>query len=279
MLTIPQTLQLQARTAAERVQQLRTPGRLMLAGMLAGAYIGVGIVVMVSAAGPLLAAGDGLAKLVGGLVFGVALTLVMFAGADLATSAMMVLPQGLLMRSVRPGQATGTLLASFAFNLLGALAFSALVVMAGVLRFAPAATTMLSDLLAARATASPLELFARGVLCNALVCLAVWMSARVRSELAKIALIFVAIAAFVISGFEHVVANMTIYGLGLLLGDANATWGLFGGNLLWVGLGNLVGGGLLIGAAYWVIGGRPRYEGVDSGVSRATGEERLEHAQ
>lgn len=258
MLTIPQTLQVQADAAVERVRNLRTPGRFLVSGMLAGAYIGVGVVLMVCTAGPLIAAGDGLARLVAGLVFGTALTLVVFAGADLATSAMMTLPQGVLMRSVALGRAAAALLAVFLFNLIGSLLFAAIVVASSVLRTNPPAAEMLSDLLAAKAAESPLELFARGVLCNVLVCLAIWMGARVRSETARIVLIFVAITAFVSSGFEHVVANMTTYALGLMTADPNASWALLGGNLLWVGLGNLVGGGLIVGAGYWVVGGRPR---------------------
>lgn len=258
MLSIPEALKTQAQTAVEKVNSLRTPGRFALAGMLGGAYIGVGIVVMLSTAGPLFAAGDGLAKLVSGLVFGTALTLVVFAGADLATSAMMVLPQGTLMRAIRLGPATATLIIMFLMNLIGSLIFSALVVAAGVMRTQPAAEAMLSSVLAGKAAQDPLDMLIRGLLCNALVCLAVWMGVRVKSELARIALIFIAITAFVVSGFEHVVANMTAYGIGLFSGDPNATPALFAGNLLWVGLGNLVGGGLVIGVGYWVIGGLPR---------------------
>lgn len=258
MLTIPETLSVQADAAVHKADGLRSPGRFLLSGMLAGGYIGIGVVLMVSTAGPLVTAGDGLAKLVSGLVFGVALTLVVFAGADLVTSAMMVLPQGALMRAVGPWRAAATILATFAANLVGALVFAGLIVASGVLRANAAGGAMLSDMLAAKAHEGPIEMVVRGILCNLLVCLAIWMAARVRSDVAKIMLIFAAILAFISSGFEHVVANMTTYGIGLLTGDPNATWALFGGNLLWVGLGNLVGGALIIGLGYWVLGGSPR---------------------
>ena len=109
MLSIPDTLDVHAAAAVHKSDALRSPGRFLVSGMLAGAYIGIGVVLMVATAGPLIAAGDGLAKLVSGLVFGVALTLVVFAGADLLTSAMMILPQGALMRVVGPGRALGVL--------------------------------------------------------------------------------------------------------------------------------------------------------------------------
>lgn len=258
MLSIPDTLDVQAAAAVHKSDALRSPGRFLVSGMLAGAYIGIGVVLMVATAGPLIAAGDGLAKLVSGLVFGVALTLVVFAGADLLTSAMMILPQGALMRVVGPWRALGVLAATLVANLLGALVFAGLIVASGVLHANAPAGQMLSDMLAAKASEGPVELFVRGILCNLLVCLAIWMCARVRSDVAKILLIFAAILAFISSGFEHVVANMTTYGIGLFSGDPNATWALFGANLLWVGLGNLVGGALIVGVGYWVIGGSPR---------------------
>lgn len=260
MLTLSENLDLQANTAVAKVDSLRKPGRLFVSGMMAGIYMGIGVILMVSTAGPLLAAGDGFGKLVSGLVFGAALTLTVFAGADLATSAMMILPLGVLMRTTRLGQSVATLGFIVLANAVGALFFGALIVASGVLVSNQAAGTMLSDMLASKAAESPLELFTRGVLCNVLVCLAIWMSSRVRSDGTKIALIFVAITAFIASGYEHVVANMTTYTIGILTGDPNGTLALYGYNFLWVGLGNLVGGAVVVALAYWVIGGRPRLD-------------------
>lgn len=260
MLSIPETLSAQADAARHKSDGLRSPGRFLVSGMLAGAYIGIGVVLMVATAGPLLASGSGLAKLVSGLVFGVALTLVVFAGADLLTSAMMILPIGVLMRVLTPWRALAVLAATLVANLLGALVFAGLIVASGVLHSNAPAGTMLAGMLAAKAEEGPVELFTRGILCNVLVCLAIWMSARVRSDVAKILLIFAAILAFISSGFEHVVANMTTYGVGLLSGDPHATWGLFASNVTWVGLGNLVGGAVVVGLGYWIVGGRPRLD-------------------
>lgn len=277
MLSIPQTLEVQADAAVHKAAGLSAPVRFLVSGMLAGAYIGIGVVLMVATAGPLLEGDTGLAKLVSGLVFGVALTLVVFAGGDLATSAMMVLPQGALMRAIGPWRAVGTLLATLATNLVGSLVFAALIVASGVLHSNAAAGTMLQGMLTAKAHETPLELLVRGILCNLLVCLAVWMCARVASDAAKILLIFAAILAFISSGFEHVVANMTTYGIGLFGGYADTTWALFGSNLLWVGLGNLIGGGLFVGVAYWIIGGSPRRDrrasAADSQVAAVTARE------
>ena len=258
MLTIPQTLDLQADIAAHKADGLKNPVRFLVSGMLAGAYIGIGVVLMVSAAGPLLAAGDGFAKLVSGVVFSAALTIVVFAGSDLATSAMMILPQGTLMRSVGVGKASGALVFTFIANFIGAFVFAWLIVLSEVLESNRAAGSMLEGMLEAKAHETPLELFVRGILCNVLVCLAIWMGTRVKSDGVKIALIFIAITAFITSGFEHVVANMTTYWIGVLSADPNATAAHFGANMVWVGLGNLVGGSIIVGLGYWFVGGSPR---------------------
>lgn len=258
MNTIEETLQRQALVAQTKRAHLRSPLRFATSGLLGGAFVGVGVVVMLSTAGPLKAEGSAWAPLVSGAVFGIALTLVVFAGAELATSTMMTNAQGLAMRAVGAGSATAGLGFTLVANLIGSFAFAALVVAAGVLQTHPAAAQMLADLLSGKAAESPLELFARGALCNALVCLGVWMCARLTSEIAKLAVIFWTILAFVASGFEHVVANMTTYSLGLLLGDPHATLALFGANLLWVGLGNIVGGAIVVGIGYWIVGGRPK---------------------
>ncbi|MFZ1381972.1 MAG: formate/nitrite transporter family protein [Scrofimicrobium sp.] len=258
MLTIPETIDTQVTSANSKSTGLDTPGRFLLSGMLAGVFMGIGVVLMVSTAGPMFAAGDGLAKLVSGMVFGSALTLTVFAGAELATSAMMALPLGVLTKSIKLGRATATLLFIFVANLVGAFVFALLIRASGVLVSNQAAGAMLSDMLASKGHETPLELFARGVLCNILVCLAIWMGSRVSSDGAKIALIFIAITAFIASGYEHVIANMFTYSYGIISGDPNGTFALFGKNLLWVGLGNLVGGGVVVALTYWLVAGSPR---------------------
>ena len=88
-----------------------------------------------------------------------------------------------------------------------------------------------------------------------LVCLALWMAARTRSDGAKLAVLWWALLAFIGSGFEHSVANVTVFGLAALEGSIG--WGALARNLLWTVPGNVVGGGLVIGLGYaWVTGAR-----------------------
>ena len=256
----------QAEYAATKVALTRRPLGYLVQSGLAGAYIGVAVVLMLTAAGGLALEASPWTKLVQGLVFGVALTLVYSAGGELATSNMMTLTQGALRRTVGWGVGGRTLGFSFVGNLVGAAIFAAMVHASGVLAPDVPAGKMLASLLEAKSHESSSELFWRGVLCNMLVCVAIWSAARLSSEGARLVVIFWCLLAFITSGFEHVVANMTTFSLGLLGHVPGATFAAFGRNLLFVGLGNLVGGALVVGAAYAVAAGRPTQssaEGLD----------------
>lgn len=263
---VSDALDLQADVADGKIDDLRRPGRYLVSSMLAGAFIGVAVVLLLSATGPLNAASSPWTKVVQGLVFGIALTAVVFAGAELSTGNMMTMVQGVLVRRRGVGAAAAVIVVSFVGNLLGSIVFAWLVHEGGVLSIGGAGghagpgASLLASLVKAKAAESASALFFRGVLCNFLVCLAVWMAARTKSDGAKLALIFWCLLAFISSGFEHVVANMTTFSLGLMNGVPGATVGEFGRNLLFVGLGNLVGGGLLVGAAYALLGKRSRPE-------------------
>ena len=259
---LPDALDLQADVADGKIDDLRRPGRYLVSSMLAGAFIGVAVVLLLAATGPLNAANSPWTKVVQGLVFGIALTTVVFAGAELSTGNMMTMVQGALARRRGARAAAAVIIVSFVGNLLGSIVFAWLVHEGGMLAVGAtpghpgAAATLLASLVKAKSAETASALFFRGVLCNFLVCLAVWMAARTKSDGAKLALIFWCLLAFVSSGFEHVVANMTTFSLGLMEGVPGATVGEFGRNLLFVGLGNLVGGGLLVGAAYGLLGRR-----------------------
>jgi nitrite transporter NirC len=105
--------------------------------------------------------------------------------------------------------------------------------------------------------AAPIALLARGILCNWLVCLALWMSARTKSDGAKCLLIFWCLFAFIASGFEHSVANMTLFAIALFgqHPDTVSIGGMFY-NLLWVTIGNIFAGTIFMAAAYWVASGK-----------------------
>ncbi len=258
MLPIADTLEVQSAAAHHKSDGARRLIPYSVSSMFGGAFIGVAVVLMVSTAGPFVAAGHPAAKLVAGAVFGVALTLVVFVGVELSTSGMMVLTQGALTRSIRWGRAAGVLALCFLGNLVGSIVFAALVVWSGVLHSNPAAGAMVEGMLEAKAHETPLELLARGVLCNMLVCLAIWACGRLQSEAGKAIIIFWALLAFISSGFEHVVANMTTFSIGIIAGMEQTSIAEFGRNLLLVGTGNLIGGAIVAGLGLAVAAGWPK---------------------
>jgi nitrite transporter len=257
MLTLPQTVDVHSHAAAHKVELLRTPSRFLVSAMLAGMWIGVGDVLMWSAGGQFFTQDNPATKLVAGSVFAAALTIVVFAGSELATSAMMILPLGALRGAISWTQAGLALLAVFFGNMIGSFVFAWVMIQTGVLR-SGAPHDYWASYLTGKIEHTPAELFWRGVLCNVLVSCAVWAAARLKSEAGKAIIIFWCVLGFVASGFEHVVANMTTFAIGLLGGGVDVTWGDFGINMLTVGLGNLVGGGLVIGFAYAYVAGKAR---------------------
>lgn len=248
-------MEFQRAAARIKVEATRRPAAYAVQSMLAGAYIGIAVVLLASAAGPFLAAGSPATKLVSGLVFGVALTLVIIAGGELVTSNMMTLTQGAIGGRISWREGGVTMLFCFVMNIAGSFVFAALVHFSGVLGPETPGGKMIASMLAAKSSEGTSELFFRAILCNVLVCLAAWSAVRLTSEGAKLAVIFWCLLAFITSGFEHVVANMTTFGLGLIGGLPEATWGEFARNMGVVGLGNLVGGGLIVGLGYAVIAG------------------------
>ncbi|MFV0633174.1 formate/nitrite transporter family protein [Demequina sp.] len=277
MLSIPESVALQADSAAQKVAATRKPWRFLVATMLAGLWVGGGVYVMFSAAGPFFVAGEPATRLVSGAVFAIALTFVVFAGSELATSAMMVLPIGAMRRTISWLQAAGTLAFIFVGNLIGSLILAWVLIQSGI--FNDAATGgMLDGILTLKLSHTDGQLFFRAVMCNILVCVAIWSAGRVKSESAKAIVIFWGVFGFIASGFEHVVANMTIFGAGVLGGSSvDVTWLDFAHNMFWVGLGNLAGGMIVLAMAYTFIAGRrpadavvtEAIDGADAAVEQA----------
>jgi nitrite transporter NirC len=229
-------------------------GKYLVLSALAGAYVGLGIVLIFAIGAPLQAAGSGATRAVMGASFGVALTLVIFAGSELFTGNNLIMTVGTLSVTVTPGALARVWAASFAGNLLGALLLALATASSGVLSRTPSKEFVLA-VVAAKMSAPAIELFFRGVLCNVLVCLAVWMGLRTKDETARLVLIFWCLFAFIGAGFEHSVANMTLLGIGLFLphDPALVSWAGFARNLGLVTAGNVLGGALLVGLPYWYV--------------------------
>jgi nitrite transporter NirC len=257
--TIPVALDEQQALAEAKAEQLRrTPARYLLSAMLGGAYVGVAILLLLMVSAPLVVSKSPFTKLVQGSVFGIALTLIVFAGAELFTGNNMVMLQGSLTRRVGWRDTIGVWVASLVGNLAGSVLFAVAVnasgvVTAGSVGGKPTAfKSALASIAASKDSLHGGQLFFRAVLCNFLVCLALWMAARTTSDAAKILCLSWALLAFIASGFEHSVANMTALSLAALIGVAK--WSVLWRNLAFTVPGNLVGGALLVGGVYGWLG-------------------------
>jgi nitrite transporter NirC len=192
-----------------------------------------------------------------GLTFAIALTLVVFAGAELFTGHTMMMTIGVLRGKVSLGGLGRSWGMTWLGNLAGAVALGAIFYLGGGGQILKEGADLAFDVASAKMNAPALELVMRGILCNWLVCLALWMSARTKSDAAKCILIFWCLFAFIASGFEHSVANMTLFAIALFgKHPETVTIGGMFTNLVWVSLGNIIAGVVFMGFAYWQANGR-----------------------
>ncbi len=231
----------------------RNPGGFFVGAMMAGAYIGFGIIlifILGSAADPQIK------KLIMGASFGIALTLVVFAGSELFTGHTMYMMFGWLRKTTSSANLAKVWLIVWIGNLAGSAFVGGLFVLGGASGIVDASDSFVNHVAGGKMNAPAIELFARGILCNWLVCLALWMSGRTTNDAAKCIVIFWCLFAFIASGFEHSVANMTLFTIALL-GEHPEAVSLSGAgyNLLWVTIGNMLSGSLFMAGGYWLYSG------------------------
>jgi len=248
-----ETINMLAQTAERKEGNLdRSFASHMALSMLAGMYVGVGIVLIFSLGAPLAAADSPFTKLAMGASFGVALTLVVFAGAELFTGNNLIFALGVLAGRTSFVALGKNWLWTWFGNLLGSAFLAFVVIKAGTFD-APLFRDFVVKITAAKMNLPWVQLFLRGVLANWLVCLAIWQSTKTKSDAAKLGLIFWCLFAFIAAGFEHSIANMTLLTMGLLLphGVDVSVMG-FVRNLTATTLGNVVGGCLFVAFPYWL---------------------------
>ena len=241
--------------------------------ILAGAFIAVGAAFATTTLAGSSDLPYGVARLLAGITFSLGLILVIVAGAELFTGNNLI-----VMAWASRRVSTLSLLRNwgivYAGNLVGSIATAGLLYVGKVYEFGNGSVGETALKIAATKTGLGfVQAIALGALCNALVCMAVWLCYSARSTADKILSIVPPIAAFVAAGFEHSVANMLFIPFGLFVKSddgfvaslANApdlgtlTWAEFvTANLVPVTIGNILGGGLMVGAIYWFVYLRPR---------------------
>ena len=273
-----------ARAEESGVKKATTdPLTVLVLSILAGAFIAFGAIfaTTVSAGSITVAGADGapafaaglpygLVRLLSGLAFSVGLVLVVVAGAELFTG------NNLIVMAWASGKVkTRDLLQNWAIvfvgNCVGALLTAALMFYTTQYSFGGGSVGLTALSTAhAKASLAFVPAVALGIMCNALVCLAIWMCYSARTTIDRVVTIVPPITAFVASGFEHSIANVYFIPMGLFIkagapdsfwasiGKTSAdfpalTWGNFLANLLPVTVGNIIGGSLMVGAVYWFI--------------------------
>jgi len=224
-------------------------GQTFLMGIMAGCYIAFGAFLALSIGGNLpglTAENPGLAKLVYALVFPVGLTMVTLCGAELYTGNTATVTCALYEKKVTFGQLLKNWFFSYAGNLVGSLLMVCAVGMTGLLTTNPLPVTVAE----AKAGLPLVTCIVRAILCNWLVCVAVWQSSAASSLPGKIMGLWAPISAFVAMGLEHSVANMFFIPMGMWLGAKVTFTELFFNNIVPVSVGNTIAGVLCMATMY-----------------------------
>ncbi len=264
----PSDMEKRVEQASKRKANLSWLSLLMLS-IIAGSFIALGaefftIVIFDSTLSV------GFTRLIGGLCFSLGLILVIVAGAELFTGNNLVII-GFASGIVTYKQVLKNWVFSYIGNFIGSISVVYLMFLTDLWKIknfdlGAKIVQIASD----KTNLTFLQGFSRGILCNALVCLAVWLCFSARSVISKIGAIIFPITAFVASGFEHSIANMYFIPMGMLIKNntgviealiknfpnqnlSNLNILGFLGNLFSVTLGNIIGGAIMVGVVYWVI--------------------------
>lgn len=245
---------------------------MFILGILAGVYIAFASEGSNMAAFNLFAKPEtyGLGKALAGAIFGTGLMLVLVAGAELFTGNTMIIA-GVLDKKVTVSAMLKNWVVVYLGNFVGSIFIAYMMVQSGL--FSSGANVLggiTIKIAAYKVGLTFTQAFYLGIMCNWLVCLAVWMAAGARDVIGKLMAVFFPIWLFITSGFEHSVANMYYIPAGIMAKNTQAwaeaatslgvtpeklahlNWGTFAvNNLLPVTLGNIVGGGIFVGALYW----------------------------
>ncbi|MFD1926990.1 formate/nitrite transporter family protein [Sporosarcina siberiensis] len=256
------TIDILATTAVTKVNILHTSkSRYLVLAMMAGFYLGLGIILIFTIGGLLGPSDFAGTKIIMGMAFGIALSLVIMAGSDLFTGNHLIMTLGTLTKKTTWFETMQVWIFSFVGNFAGSILVAALFFYSGL------ATGETADYILTAASAkmntSFVELLMRGILCNILVCLAVWCAFKLKEETAKLIMIFWCLFAFITSGFEHSVANMSLLSISLMIPhpETISFTGLVA-NIIPVTIGNIIGGVIFVAAAYW-------YANTDSSIYKA----------
>lgn len=268
---LPQEIAVRAEEVGVKKAGLSTARTLML-GMLAGSFIALGAIFATTIATGGGALPYGLSKLLTGLVFSLGLILVVVGGAELFTGNNLIV-MAWVSRKISTGALVRNWVLVYIGNFIGAIATAVLLFVSRQYTFNDGAVGQTAlNIANGKVNLDFVQAIALGMLCNALVCLAVWLAFGAHTTTDKILAILFPITAFVAAGFEHSIANMYFIPIGLFIQQfdpafvtqlgmelPNLTVGGFLSNLIPVTIGNIIGGGVMVAGVYWFIYLRERH--------------------
>ncbi|WP_434629238.1 formate/nitrite transporter family protein [Chromobacterium sp. CV08] len=225
---------------------LSEPGRYLLSAGMAGALIAAVLVVSLKLGQVFFAAGAPGYYIATAGFFGVALVSIIVCKVELFTSNVMYFTVGRLGGRCRSCNLLRSWAVVYIGNLIGVLLFVAVLAGAGGMGALPA-DHLLFNVVEHKVRASSMEIFWKGVLCNWVICLAVWVPMRLSSEAARLIVIMLLVFVFFFSGFEHSIANMAFFALARMQGMTALDWGDILHNMVPATLGNIVGGAVGVG--------------------------------
>jgi nitrite transporter NirC len=238
-----------AKMATKKVEITKTnPFAFLMGAVMAGVYVGFGIILIFTVGAKLPAA----SPLIMGTSFGVALTLVIFAGSELFTGLTMTCTFAYMQKRISGPDVLRTWVMAWIGNLCGALLVSSIYIY-GDGHLVHGGSEFIQSVADKKMHNDAHSLVLLGLLCNWLVCLAVWCSGRTTNDAAKLLLIFWCLFAFIASGYEHSIANMTVFSVSLFEGGSETVTVLGAWrNLFWVTIGNIIGGSVCMGLFYYI---------------------------
>lgn len=228
------------------------PGGFFLSSILAGLYIGFGICFVFSLAG--LLGGFLGTKVLMGFCFSVALSLVVVAGGELFTGNCLVMTLPLAKKELSLKNFLSLMAFCWLGNLMGSLLCALFFLGSGL--YSPGVQEAVLEAALLKTSLGFFPLLCRSILCNTLVCLAIWSCNRIKDGAGKILMVILCIACFFISGYEHSIANMTLFFISAL-GDGSIPLSAYVYNLLLATLGNFIGGAFLVALPYLFIASKP----------------------
>ncbi|MGP7815853.1 formate/nitrite transporter family protein [Niallia sp. 01092] len=216
--------------------------------ILAGIYIGFAIMICYKLAQPFSAVHSPATYMMTSLFFGIALVLISYCGGELFTGNTMAFTMSTLKGATTWKDTLYNWVSTYFGNLVGALFFAVLIHYSGLFHLAEK-STWLMEVANIKMSATTTELFVKGILCNWLVCLAIWLPMNIKGDVGKILATILIVFGFMISGYEHSIANMSLFSIALIVPHPDTiTISSALHNLIPVSLGNIVGGAFFVGA-------------------------------